>query len=63
MGKIEHTVTPWIDRTIIFAGIVILTVALAKVLYFIVQLEIPTVLAVVVGLSLWHSLLAGFMSL
>lgn len=50
MSKTEHTNTPWSQWTIFIVGGVMLAVALAGALYFFVQLEMPTVLAVVVGL-------------
>lgn len=50
MSEITPTNAPRSQQEIFIAGLVVLAVAVAGTLYFLFQLEIPTVLAVVVGL-------------
>lgn len=50
MGETTPTDAPRSQQGIFVAGVVVLAVAVAGALYFLLQLEIPTVLAVVVGL-------------
>lgn len=50
MSGTTPTDAPRSQQGIFVVGVVVLAVAVAGALYFLLQLEIPTVLAVVVGL-------------
>lgn len=50
MNETSSTDTPKTQQGIFIAGVVILAVAVAGALYFLLRLDMPTVFAVVVGL-------------
>ncbi|MCY4730613.1 hypothetical protein KY092_08585 [Natronomonas gomsonensis] len=52
MSKTTFTDAPRSQQGIFIAGLIVLAAAVAGVLYFTLQLEMPTVFAIVVGLLL-----------
>lgn len=50
MGKRTPTDAPRRQQGIFIAGAVVLAIAVAGALYFVLQVDMPTVLAIIVGL-------------